>query len=104
MSSIEFDDIRSLLDAAEAANDSDAWRKSNLYTPFVDTLGELSTWHCYSAQYLKEKQKQRDLDENPGRAFNYIATNQNRSVGRNDPCPCGSGKKYKKCCLQDDAA
>ncbi|NQV26402.1 MAG: SEC-C domain-containing protein, partial [Rhodopirellula sp.] len=23
-------------------------------------------------------------------------------VGRNDPCPCGSGKKYKKCCLQTD--
>jgi uncharacterized protein YecA (UPF0149 family) len=22
-----------------------------------------------------------------------------KSVGRNDPCPCGSGKKYKKCCL-----
>jgi uncharacterized protein YecA (UPF0149 family) len=21
------------------------------------------------------------------------------NVGRNDPCPCGSGKKYKKCCL-----
>jgi preprotein translocase subunit SecA len=20
-------------------------------------------------------------------------------IGRNDPCPCGSGKKYKKCCL-----
>ncbi len=26
--------------------------------------------------------------------------NQNRpKVGRNDPCPCGSGKKFKKCCL-----
>jgi len=23
-------------------------------------------------------------------------------VGRNDPCPCGSGKKYKKCCLPKD--
>ena len=23
------------------------------------------------------------------------------SVGRNDPCPCGSGKKYKKCCLKN---
>ncbi|OPL08319.1 MAG: hypothetical protein AVO33_11320 [delta proteobacterium ML8_F1] len=23
-------------------------------------------------------------------------------VGRNDPCPCGSGKKYKKCCLGKD--
>lgn len=22
-----------------------------------------------------------------------------KEVGRNDPCPCGSGKKYKKCCL-----
>ena len=21
-----------------------------------------------------------------------------RKVGRNDPCPCGSGKKYKQCC------
>ncbi|MCK4749473.1 MAG: SEC-C domain-containing protein, partial [Bacteroidales bacterium] len=21
-------------------------------------------------------------------------------VGRNDPCPCGSGEKYKKCCLR----
>ncbi|MGM0854719.1 MAG: SEC-C metal-binding domain-containing protein [Bacillota bacterium] len=20
-------------------------------------------------------------------------------MGRNDPCPCGSGKKYKKCCI-----
>jgi hypothetical protein len=25
-------------------------------------------------------------------------------VGRNDPCPCGSGKKYKKCCLSQDGA
>lgn len=24
----------------------------------------------------------------------------NQKVGRNDPCPCGSGKKYKKCCEQ----
>ncbi|NDP19930.1 MAG: hypothetical protein GZ091_02440 [Paludibacter sp.] len=22
----------------------------------------------------------------------------NTKIGRNDPCPCGSGKKYKKCC------
>ncbi|MCY7731099.1 SEC-C domain-containing protein [Aerococcus urinaeequi] len=25
-----------------------------------------------------------------------------RKIGRNDPCPCGSGKKYKKCCLGKD--
>jgi uncharacterized protein YecA (UPF0149 family) len=27
------------------------------------------------------------------------AENKFRDVGRNDPCPCGSGKKFKKCCL-----
>jgi preprotein translocase subunit SecA len=26
-------------------------------------------------------------------------TADGQKVGRNDPCPCGSGKKYKKCCL-----
>lgn len=26
-------------------------------------------------------------------------TNPGSKLGRNDPCPCGSGKKYKKCCL-----
>ena len=24
-------------------------------------------------------------------------------IGRNDPCPCGSGKKYKKCCLSKNS-
>lgn len=26
---------------------------------------------------------------------------QETKTGRNDPCPCGSGKKYKKCCLAE---
>ncbi len=25
-----------------------------------------------------------------------------QKVGRNDPCPCGSGKKYKQCCLKQN--
>jgi hypothetical protein len=32
-------------------------------------------------------------------ADNIPATNPWRHVGRNDPCPCGSGKKAKRCCL-----
>lgn len=27
-----------------------------------------------------------------------------QKVGRNDPCPCGSGKKYKSCCLKNTSA
>ena len=28
----------------------------------------------------------------------------NGKIGRNDPCPCGSGKKYKRCCLEQQSA
>jgi len=28
----------------------------------------------------------------------YISPKDIKKIGRNDPCPCGSGKKYKKCC------
>ena len=28
-------------------------------------------------------------------------TREEPKIGRNDPCPCGSGKKYKKCCGKD---
>lgn len=28
----------------------------------------------------------------------------NEKYGRNDPCPCGSGKKYKSCCLKKEQA
>lgn len=31
--------------------------------------------------------------------YNGEAKYQMKKIGRNDPCPCGSGKKYKKCCL-----
>jgi len=40
------------------------------------------------------------LEENPGVMPGKIETYRRETprVGRNDPCPCGSGKKYKKCC------
>ena len=33
---------------------------------------------------------------------NSVPVSSLAMAGRNDPCPCGSGKKYKKCCLQSD--
>lgn len=33
-----------------------------------------------------------------------VARRRLKKVGRNDPCPCGSGKKYKKCCMPKDLA
>ena len=31
-----------------------------------------------------------------------VPVKKDKKVGPNDPCPCGSGKKYKKCCMQKD--
>ena len=33
-----------------------------------------------------------------------VPVRKEKKVGPNDPCPCGSGKKYKKCCMQKDKA
>jgi preprotein translocase subunit SecA len=41
----------------------------------------------------------------PEREFKQETVRRDRpKVGRNDPCPCGSGKKYKNCCMQKDLA
>ena len=36
--------------------------------------------------------------QNAGAEKSKPQVSSNQKVGRNDPCPCGSGKKYKKCC------
>ena len=38
--------------------------------------------------------------DEPGEEYDAIETIRNTEpkIGRNDPCTCGSGKKYKKCC------
>ena len=44
--------------------------------------------------------KAEKLDSEPDRRENKSNREKHaKKVGRNDPCPCGSGKKYKKCCM-----
>lgn len=44
------------------------------------------------------KQNQKHLQPLPSKGSNVIEISQVKKTGRNDPCPCGSGKKFKKCC------
>jgi uncharacterized protein YecA (UPF0149 family) len=48
------------------------------------------------AASYKETKEQAAFD-NGGKVVPFKRTSP--KVGRNEPCPCGSGKKYKKCCL-----
>ncbi len=49
-----------------------------------------------------QRRKRRELEQarmaGAGEAATVQQVVRGEKVGRNDPCPCGSGKKYKKCC------
>ncbi|MEJ2039569.1 MAG: preprotein translocase subunit SecA [Desulfosarcinaceae bacterium] len=52
-------------------------------------------------QQLREEQEQQPMFFGPadgGEGARPQTVRKERKIGRNDPCPCGSGKKYKKCC------
>jgi hypothetical protein len=67
-------------------------------TLFGDTIEELSWWYCFSEQYRADQERWRRQAE-ANRARSQRLENPFKGIGRNDPCPCGSGKKFKKCCL-----
>jgi preprotein translocase subunit SecA len=56
----------------------------------------------------KREQKERDRKSKPGPDDDPLPPppetikSETKDIGRNDPCPCGSGKKYKHCCLKKD--
>ena len=46
----------------------------------------------------KEVVKNKLTNDSDTSAVKQPKKNKKEKVGRNDPCPCGSGKKYKQCC------
>ena len=55
-----------------------------------DTIKSMSWWAMFDKD-KKESKKYKPISNNIKNIY--------KNIGRNDPCPCGSGKKYKKCCL-----
>ncbi|KLE14820.1 SEC-C metal-binding domain-containing protein [Clostridium sp. C8] len=65
-----------------------------LYINMLDAKAEyLYTLPQWEGIFSPEKRKELQKTYRES----VIVRNENK-VGRNDPCPCGSGKKYKKCC------
>jgi uncharacterized protein len=69
--------------------------------PFEDAIGELSGWYAFSdaAKQDRARRLAREVAGIEQGAPQLPAVNPFKGVGRNDPCPCGSGRKFKKCCL-----
>lgn len=80
------------------------------FTTWDDCIEEFSHWYGFSEAYARKRALRIERenepwsgDDEPWLADDIFvpaqASNPFRHVGRNDPCPCGSGAKFKKCCL-----
>jgi len=72
-----------------------AFDREKLYKNMVDAKAEwlynLTQWeNIFTEEKRKELFKEQKLSG--------TVIRKGRKIGRNDPCPCGSGKKYKYCC------
>ncbi len=72
------------------------WEKLyfNMHDAKASWLYTLPEW---DGVLTEEKRKQITREYRASKMF--VKT---ENIGRNDPCPCGSGKKYKKCCGKQD--
>ena len=49
-------------------------------------------------KWIKEHEAELKQEAATGPKIETVRKTDEERIGRNDPCPCGSGKKYKKCC------
>ncbi|HEY1933838.1 MAG TPA: DUF1186 domain-containing protein [Acetobacteraceae bacterium] len=69
--------------------------------PLGSAIQVLSGWYSFSERYAIDEAQRLEREAARARQQQQSVAEQNpwRNVGRNDACPCGSGKKFKKCCL-----
>jgi hypothetical protein len=109
-----YEDIKKEMDKPQSEHD-----KYTIFPSIFDHLNHIVTsWHGYMTpeqQAAKNKEFEERylqlMNENKGSSnepqplpeysnqWPETVKHDQPNVGRNDPCPCGSGKKYKKCCM-----
>lgn len=80
--------------------DSEIELKVDFEKLYYNMLDAKAKWLYTLSQWedVLSEEKRKEITKTWRKAGQII--NENK-VGRNDPCPCGSGKKYKKCCGKD---
>jgi len=70
---------------------------------FHGLIDYLSEWAWFTASDPSELEWNPDeLESDSADGIGQPFVRDGRKIGRNEPCPCGSGKKYKKCCLDQE--
>lgn len=110
--SIGWDELE---EALEMGTDA-AWEEArSRYRLITDTADAITWWGCFHDHFGKEwaeaamvaEEPLENLEDDPDSLFSRLRTEYDfpetyrrtePKVGRNEPCPCGSGKKFKRCC------
>lgn len=90
------------------ATDRSAHERYDLIT---SAIAEMEWWYCFTEKAAGEEQRDladEDFSTPPDFEFQDSEPSEpmlpylrdTPKIGRNEPCPCGSGRKYKKCCGQ----
>jgi hypothetical protein len=99
---MDYDDFRRDLERTLADPERMAGFQHDLIGPLEDAIGELSGWYAFSDAAEQDEERWATSPEDVRLPFADMPqpfVDPFKGVGRNDPCPCGSGKKFKKCCL-----
>ena len=71
----------------------------DMFGQMIEEIQEDVVRYVYNVNIVERPQERQDLVENRGEEEEQKKTPAHSSkIGRNETCPCGSGKKYKKCC------
>jgi len=71
------------------------------FQSMVYSIKEDVVRYIFRVKMVQQREERRTF-ENQGDEVEKKPIRVEKKVGRNDPCPCGSGKKYKKCCGKGD--
>ncbi len=72
-----------------------------LFEDMLNSIDDSIVGRFFKVRLVKREEIQKRIEGNdnrPGKIGKQGTVRRVKKVGRNDPCPCGSGKKYKKCC------
>jgi Protein of unknown function (DUF1186)/SEC-C motif len=107
---ISLDDVQDMLELGKDETLSQL-RSKRSHMLVTDAISDMNWWSCFQPQ--KESRGIPNLTKKKlSSLLSKLAVEpsprqtepfRSRKIGRNEPCPCGSGKKYKKCCLWRDS-
>jgi preprotein translocase subunit SecA len=70
----------------------------DMFNQMIEEIQSDTVRLVYRARVMEKPEERTDMVENKYNDEQVKEPIKSNKIGRNDPCPCGSGKKYKKCC------